>query len=587
MTDEEASADTDVDKREGNDDEKPRVQSTGAVVVAPSSVVEGGPEPNNPSALPPLVESLLCWTCFLFCPAAYGLGYARSVLLSSRWCNRLRRRALGLAGSLRPRLGSDRKDRALPPDDETDEPWIPLTTHSRAELDRCSSPERYRSLVRALERRHPSVLAPTEPDLHGRGADPTRRDFVSREYSADAALVRALRGDGVCRRLASLSMRPYDDPSTGCTTSLLRQYPDDPLLRRMARLWRHLLALPTLEEAKRYRRLPLTGVQPLVASAEVEGHCPYRISLVLPAYREDGGEVRHRLAGALEAAENPSDVEVVIVDAGGCRGLDMLLSPSGSAQGHSDGRRSGGRHWGRLAVYRFTSGGGRGPCLNFGASVSTGRILTFCHSDTTLPRHWDAKIVATLERGGLDGDRSSSRVNSCAFSFGVDVEGLASEHEPCTAVCRLPGIGSLEAAVNVRSRLFSLPYGDQAPSLHARVFDFLGGFPDQCLMEDFELTSLLRRREALFRPPSDAPGGVAREKVAIVPGPPALCSPRRWQKFGVFHVSYMNTRFVNLYSGPRRMGPDELFTLYYGKKTPDRAVSESPWEVELSQCLKC
>jgi hypothetical protein len=111
------------------------------------------------------------------------------------------------------------------------------------------------------------------------------------------------------------------------------------------------------------------------------------------------------------------------------------------------------------------------------------------------------------------------------------------------------------------------------------MFDFLGGFPDQCLMEDYELVVLLRKRAALLNVSSEK----YRETVKIVPGKPALCSPRRWQKFGVLYVTFMNSKFVNLYCGG--LGPDELFKLYYGCDPPQRKSQLSPWEEELEMII--
>ena len=160
--------------------------------------------------------------------------------------------------------------------------------------------------------------------------------------------------------------------------------------------------------------------------------------------------------------------------------------------------------------------------------------------------------------------------------------------ESTTSAYYPPGIKAVEITANIRSRLFALPYGDSVLSLHARIFDFLGGFPDQCLMEDYELVALLRRRAALFAPPSEllAPGSGTKEKVAIIPGTPALCSPRRWQKLGVLYVTYANSKFVNLYAGATRMGPDDLFQLYYGREPPKRDAKASPWERRLANTLE-
>ena len=71
----------------------------------------------------------------------------------------------------------------------------------------------------------------------------------------------------------------------------------------------------------------------------------------------------------------------------------------------------------------------------------------------------------------------------------------------------------------------------------------------------------------------------------MIRGPPALCSPRRWQKFGVLYVTLMNSRLVNLYAGSMKVGPDDLFRQYYGKDPPIREFDCSPWEIELDNRL--
>jgi hypothetical protein len=538
--------------------------------------------------------------------------------------------------------------------------------------------------LRLLESRYPETLLPEEEEgedeeeekkggcIDDDDDDDEHRSLPSLDREADVALVSALRRDDAARRLASLAMRPYDptrtcaivaavagtasdadandgggsrggddDPAPAATTptrvfargggknkttttTLTREYPKDALLRRLGRLWGHLLVLPSLEEARSYRRRrprpPDDGDDVAVTAAAVgnetirvvrddkqEDNPPYyRISLIVPAYHEKSAHLRAKLSRALEMARCPGGVEVVIVDAGGCDDLEVLLPPPAGAGcgGDDDDDDDDGdcRSWGRVSVFVHATGGGRGPCLNYGASVASGRILTFCHSDTTLPRHWDDGIASALDHDGSASDddliaSNIARANSCAFSFGIDTspEGLSMPFDedgrrPSSSPADRPpysppGIRAVEATANLRTHLYSLPYGDQVLSLHACVFDFLGGFPDQCLMEDYELVSLLRRRAALFAVPRAPGGNAARERLAIIPGDPALCSPRRWQKLGVLYVTYMNSRFVNLYAGTRRMGPDELFRLYYGKEPPTRVAVDSPWEVELANRL--
>ena len=50
------------------------------------------------------------------------------------------------------------------------------------------------------------------------------------------------------------------------------------------------------------------------------------------------------------------------------------------------------------------------------------------------------------------------------------------------------------AIVNLRTRLFRIPLGDQAQFVRASVFDRLGGFKDWPILEDLDLGIRLRRQ---------------------------------------------------------------------------------------------
>jgi hypothetical protein len=216
-----------------------------------------------------------------------------------------------------------------------------------------------------------------------------------------------------------------------------------------------------------------------------------------------------------------------------------------------------------------------------------------------------------------------------------------------------PGIRAVETTANWRTQLWNLPYGDQCLSIPSNIFHYVGGFPDQCLMEDYELIGLLRQRVALLskfarlqptpsQPLSRSaattftsllsskedqncnnnkrsviveskPNGVngssddnssfrslpavvplslsssilsekEEEELVILDPPSSLCSPRRWQTFGVLYVTWTNSKCVHLYA--RGMSPDALFQLYYGRPAPPRQNEEkSPWEEELDEWL--
>jgi hypothetical protein len=333
------------------------------------------------------------------------------------------------------------------------------------------------------------------------------------------------------------------------------------LVRFLEKNWTRLLEFPWVESSMTSKKMKKYD---------------FEITLVVPCYGETNALLRRQVRKWYKHCKDPSRVEIVIVDAGG---------RSEDDHGHDhvslflgDGTSTDPCSWGCVRVIKYGRGGGRGPCLNYGAAASRGRILTFCHLDTTLPEEWDDKVRNELWR------REGTAVvhaNACAFGFGIDTseEGLGGG--PCP-----PGIRAVETTANIRTRLFALPYGDQALSLRKDMFDFLGGFPDQCLMEDYELVVLLRKRAAWLSKSSYSSSSSSlgqQEVLKIVPGKPALCSPRRWQKFGVLYVTFMNSKFVNLYCGG--LGPDQLYTLYYGCDPPKRESELSPWEEELQKIL--
>lgn len=378
--------------------------------------------------------------------------------------------------------------------------WIPLTTSTRSELASKTALERYQQLLHLLQRATNKL-----------------------DKWTDEELVSALRNSLVGRHLVTLLMQQMEK----CNL---------PLVQQLVSCYPALLRLPPPPPPDTY---------------------VYDLSMIVPAYRERGADVFAKLHKALGSCQNPTKVEVIIVDAGECidleRHMDAMLGC-----------------WGSLSIQAFTTGGGRGPCLNFGAACAKGRLYSFCHSDTTLPDQWDVKILQALDTV-VDGWRA----NSCAFSFGIDTtdDGLNSGPYP-------PGIIAIETTANIRTQLYSLPYGDQVLSVPAVVFDYLGGFPDQCLMEDYELVSLLRRRRALL----GHFGIDEKERLVIIGGAPAMCSPRRWQALGVLYVTFMNSKFVNMYAGG--MTADELFALYYGRQPPPRQNEKCPWELKLEELMQ-
>ena len=116
---------------------------------------------------------------------------------------------------------------------------------------------------------------------------------------------------------------------------------------------------------------------------------------------------------------------------------------------------------------------GRARQMNAAAAQAQGEVLLFLHADTTLPPQADEVIAQALHRGAEWG------------RFDVRIAG------------RSPLLPLIAALMNRRSRWTGIATGDQAMFVRRELFHRVGGFPDQPLMEDIELS---RRLRAVARP---------------------------------------------------------------------------------------
>ncbi len=119
------------------------------------------------------------------------------------------------------------------------------------------------------------------------------------------------------------------------------------------------------------------------------------------------------------------------------------------------------------------AGRGRGCQLDAGARVAVAGgadWLVFLHADTTLP----AGARALLQE---------------AWGQEVVGGGFTVRFDDPRVLFRLGA-----AIVNLRTRLFRIPLGDQAQFVRASVFDRLGGFKDWPILEDLYLGIRLRRQ---------------------------------------------------------------------------------------------
>ena len=138
---------------------------------------------------------------------------------------------------------------------------------------------------------------------------------------------------------------------------------------------------------------------------------------------------------------------------------------------------------------------GRASQMNAGAKDATTDALVFLHADTQLPEGADLLIAHALRAGHHWG------------RFDVRIDGTRTA---LRLVARL---------MNLRSRLTGIATGDQAMFVRRSVFESLGGFADQPLMEDVELSTRLRLQSA--------PACIQT---------PVITSARRWEQHGVWRT---------------------------------------------------
>ncbi len=241
------------------------------------------------------------------------------------------------------------------------------------------------------------------------------------------------------------------------------------------------------------------------------------VSVIIPTLNE-----AEHLPLTLKHARASEAVEIIVAD-GGSRDETLRVAQSDGA----------------VIVNNAT---GRAQQMNEGAAVAHGETLLFLHADTLLPPGYSEAVLSTLRRPDVVGG---------AFRFKI--------RDP------FPGRWLVESTTNLRSRLWRMPYGDQALFIRRWAFDELGGFPDLPIMEDYEFVRRLRRL-----------GKLALLEASV------LTSARRWQRLGFLRTTLIN-KFVIL--GYRcGVSPTKLAALYRGRSSRQQsglmATSANPGTIQ-------
>jgi rSAM/selenodomain-associated transferase 2 len=192
------------------------------------------------------------------------------------------------------------------------------------------------------------------------------------------------------------------------------------------------------------------------------------VSVIIPAYNEEKA-----LPSTLDALfQQTGDYETIVVDGGSLDGTRHVLDQFGFCPLSSLVTR----HASRLVL---TAPKGRASQMNAGAKVARGEWLLFLHADTVLPA------------------RAIARLNAMEADHAIQAGGFL--HQFSGDDWRLRLISFLDNFRCARSRII---YGDQALFVRRSLFEELGGFPEQPILEDVAFCErLLRRTNPLLLSP--------------------------------------------------------------------------------------
>ena len=225
-----------------------------------------------------------------------------------------------------------------------------------------------------------------------------------------------------------------------------------------------------------------------------------RLSIIIPAFNESAG-IAATLA-PLQAMRS--------------RGTEIILVDGGSADTTTQIAAS-------LVDRVIERGKGRARQMNAGAATAHGDALLFLHADSQLPTDADRSILAALA--------------TAQFAWGRFDVAIGGKH------VMLPVVAWF---MNRRSRLTGIATGDQGIFMTRAVFDLVGGFPDQPLMEDIAICKRLKRV---------GPPVCLRAKITT--------SGRRWQKHGLWRTILLMWWLRLRYA--LGASPAEIHRTYYGQ----------------------
>ena len=222
------------------------------------------------------------------------------------------------------------------------------------------------------------------------------------------------------------------------------------------------------------------------------------VTVIIPAVNEELS-----IEAAIKSAQSDSSAEIIVADGGSG---DKTVSIA--------------RELGARIV---SAPRGRGVQMNAGVLAASGDILVFLHADTILPPDYIKEVRKAL---------GCPKVAAGAFTLSIEGKDKA--------------LQLVEKGVDIRSRYFRAPYGDQALFMTKSIFNRAGGYSDMPIMEDLALVKQLRRMGKIR----------ISDKTVITSG-------RRWEAMGVLKTTVTNQLML---AGYQVGVPIEHLASYYRKK---------------------
>ncbi len=207
------------------------------------------------------------------------------------------------------------------------------------------------------------------------------------------------------------------------------------------------------------------------------------ISIIIPTLNEE-----KVINQCLETVVNIPGIEVIVSDGGS---TDRTVEIAGQ---HSD-------------VKVVSSLTGRSIQMNNGATCARGEILLFLHADCVLSREDVLKIRQIFDSGIFVGGAFKIKLLSDKRTYRL-----------------------IEMGINLRSKIFKLPYGDQGIFVKRSIFEKLGGFREMPVCEDLDFICRLKKCGRIT---------MLNDRI--------FSSVRTWKNYGILRTSLRNQLLLASY----------------------------------------